>query len=177
MKSWGAESCGDPCLSGHCFTHPGCWVKVPFCCCSKPKGTIATPCSGSWPALLAAGFPEGPPWWSWVKSWKVSLSVSSPQRRMWGVCVREREREGGFPPVSGGCGPRVSCFLISTSILFILSPSQIRKDSQEVAQAAEGGSGQGMNVCVCVCQKERCYSGEFTVTMAWAVLFCSPQGR
>lgn len=70
------------------------------------------------------------------------------------MCVREREREGGFPPVSGGCGPRVSCFLISTSILFILSPSQIRKDSQEVAQAAEGGSGQGMNVCVCVCMPE-----------------------
>lgn len=63
------------------------------------------------------------------------------------VCERERE-EGGFPPVTGGCGPRVSCFLISTSILFILSPSQIRKDSQEVAPAAEGGSGQGMNVCV-----------------------------
>lgn len=71
------------------------------------------------------------------------------------MCVREREREGGFPPVSGGCGPRVSCFLISTSILFILSPSQIRKDSQEVAQAAEGGSGQGMNVCVCVYARRR----------------------
>lgn len=101
-----------------------------------------------------------------------------PLREGCGVCVCEREREeGGFPPVTGGCGPRVSCFLISTSILFILSPSQIRKDSQEVAPAAEGGSGQGMNVCVCVCQKERCYSGKFTVAMAWAVLFCSPQGR
>lgn len=71
-----------------------------------------------------------------------------PLKEGCGVCVCVREREGGFPPVTGGCGPCVSCFLISTSILFILSPSQIRKDSQEVAQAAEGGSGQAMNVCV-----------------------------
>lgn len=147
MKSWGVESCGDPCLSSHCFTHPGCWMKVPCCCCGKLKGTIATPC-------LAAGFPEGPTWWSSVKSWKVSLSVSSPQRRMWGVCVWERERGGWISSCHWWLW--ASCFLFSN--LYINTVHLISLTDQKRQSGGCSGSRRGLGTgyeCVCAYARRR----------------------
>lgn len=117
-KSEGTESCGIPYLYSHihAILMPGCWVKDLFSLLWPNTGDdsycllVLRPCSVGREV-----------------SRKTLLLFATAGLAGFSQCVIVSEKdvggmlEGGFPPVTAGWGPHVSCFVISTSILHLIS--------------------------------------------------------
>lgn len=136
-------------MSGHCFTHPGCWVKVPFLLLWQTKGDD-----------------------SYTLLWLMACSVGSRVSRRTSLmvlgeklegftqcvipsekdvgCVCERERERGWIS-SCQWWLWASCFLFSN--LYINTVHLISLTDQKRQSGGCSGSRRGLGTgyeCVCV---------------------------